>query len=428
MRRSGAIATVATALVLAACTSSTTLMATTTVVATTASPASAESEPAATVEETSPVSDSRLTYLSMAFAGRRDGAILDSVAPSKSTGRCALALFTTPDGAAHWSGPLVFGEGAPCPDDLVSGQESLSVTRDGAFWLAIGSKLYTGTLAAPTAKDVPLPGGAHACSVAASGASVYVAIQPNGNCWNPTGLVRSTDSGATWSKVRSLPVTLVGSPIVPALVLATVDSVVTIGWPPVAARTMRRRGPLAVAQETGGGRWHTSTLPCKAGHGKTTAWVTGLVTSSGERLVAACLGPAAVGTTGIEIVTSSDGGHKWSERCGFSLGPFGNTMNTCPDYGSPTGIAIAPGGELVMSDDNVGLVASSDTGATWRNVVSPSGDEPFIDLSSSPGVLWAFAFGPGPVTAGAWLAYSTNGKSWHAAKLPTTEPREHSDA
>jgi hypothetical protein len=99
---------------------------------------------------------------------------------------------------------------------------------------------------------------------------------------------------------------------------------------------------------------------------------------------------------------------------------LGNTLNKCPDYGSPTGIAIAPNGALVMSDDSVGLMASSDDGATWRIVVSPWPGTAFVDLSSSSGVLWALMFGPAPVTAGAWLAYSTNGESWHRAKLPTT--------
>ncbi|MGA2806191.1 MAG: hypothetical protein ABSF89_17700 [Acidimicrobiales bacterium] len=69
----------------------------------------------------------------MAFAGRRDGAILDSVAPVKVPGNCALAVSTTRDGATRWSGPLVFGDGAPCADNLASGQESLSVTSDGTW-------------------------------------------------------------------------------------------------------------------------------------------------------------------------------------------------------------------------------------------------------------------------------------------------------
>jgi pyrimidine deaminase RibD-like protein len=389
----------------------------------TASSAAPESERAAGIEEASSISNSRLTYLAMAFAGPRDGAILDSAARVKVPGNCALALYTTRDGATRWSGPLVFGDGAPCLDNLVSGQESLSVTSAGAWWVAIGNKLYTGTLAGPAGKDVSLPGGAQACSVTASGATVYVAIEPKGSCWTPTGLLRSTDSGTTWSKVRSLPVALVGSPTVAAVVLPTADSVVAIGWPPVGSppKMLRWRGSLAVAQQTGDGAWYAGILPCRAAPGKTTVWTNGLVTSSGKRFVAACLGPAEVGTTGIEIVTSSDGGHKWSERCGFSLASFGNTLNTCPDYGSPTGIAIAPDGELVMSDDNVGLLASLDDGATWRTVVaSPFGGAPFIDLSSTGGVLWALAFGPGPVTAGAWLAHSTNGESWHRAKLPTT--------
>jgi hypothetical protein len=316
----------------------------------------------------------------------------------------------------------VFGDGAPCADNLASGQETLSVTSDGAWWVTIGNKLYTGTLAGAAAKEVSLPGGTHACSVTASGSSVYVAIEPSGSCWTPTGLLRSTDSGMTWSTVRSLPVELVGSPFVAAVVLPTADSVVAIGWPSVGSppKMLRWRGPLAIAQKTGDGAWYTGILPCNAARGKTTAWTSGLVSSSGKRFVAACLGPASGGTTGIEIVTSSDGGHKWSERCGFSLFGLGNTLNKCPDSGSPTGIAVAPNGELVMSDDNVGLVASSDDGATWRTVVSAFEGAPFIDLWSTGGVLWALTFGPGPVTAGAWLAYSTNGESWHRANLPTT--------
>ena len=92
----------------------------------------------------------------------------------------------------------MFGDGAPCLDNLVSGQESLSVTSAGAWWVAIGNKLYTGTLAGPAGKDVSLPGGAQACSVTASGATVYVAIDPSGSCWTPAGFLRSTDSGTSW--------------------------------------------------------------------------------------------------------------------------------------------------------------------------------------------------------------------------------------
>jgi len=429
VRKFGVIATMAMTLTLAACTTSTArptglangvdawISAPTPPTAVkTAAP---ESETAVGIKERS-ISDSRLTYLAMAFSGRQDGAILDSVAPSKGSRRCALALYTTRDGATRWSGPLVFGNGAPCPDNLVSGQESLSVTSDGAWWVVIGNKLYTGTLVSPAAKRVSVPGGAHACSVTASGSTVYVAIEPNGDCLASTELLRSTNSGTTWSTVRSLPVRLVGSPTVAAVVLPTADSVVVIGWPPVGSppKLLRWKGPLAVAQESGDGGWYTSILPCKAAHGKTTSWTQGLVTSSGKRLVAACLGPASGGTTGIEVVTSNDGGHKWSERCGFSLFSFGNTMNKCPDYGSPTGIAFAPNGALVMPDDSVGLMVSSDDGATWRIGVPPWPGTAFVNLSSTGGILWALMFGPAPVTAGAWLAYSTNGESWHRAKLP----------
>ena len=317
----------------------------------------------------------------------------------------------------------MFGNGAPCADNLASGQESLSVTSDGAWWVTIGNKLYTGTLAGPAAKDVSLPGGAQACSVTASGATVYVAIEPERQLLDPGRVAPIDRFRNELVEGPIVPVALVGSPSVGAVVLPTADSVVAIGWPPVSVSSEDaglKGFPFRCRTKTGDGAWYSSILPCNAGHGKTTAWATGLVTSSGKRFAAACLGPASGGTTGIEIVTSSDGGHKWSERCGFSLFGLGNTLNKCPDYGSPTGIAIAPNGELVLSDDNVGLVASSDDGASWRTVVSAFEGAPFIDLSSTGGVLWALTFGPGPVTIGAWLAYSTNGESWHRAKLPTT--------
>ena len=60
------------------------------------------------------MSPSRLTYLAMSFFGRRDGAVLESLAPAKKAGKCSLVLYTTTDGAAHWSAPLLFGQGIPC--------------------------------------------------------------------------------------------------------------------------------------------------------------------------------------------------------------------------------------------------------------------------------------------------------------------------
>jgi hypothetical protein len=365
------------------------------------------------------ISAGRLTYLAMDFAGSRDGAVLDSVAPAKGPGRCALAIYGTVDGATRWSGPLVFDNGAPCLDDLAWGSESLSVTSASAWWLVIGGRLYAGTLVGQMARAVSLPDGAQACSVAASGSSVYVAVGLT--CSYPAGLLLSTDVGRTWAEVRTLPVSLVASPAFGQVELTGARSVVAIGRPKSAgtSTTPARKGPLAIAQKEGDGPWRSNLLPCKAGQYKGIMWYQGLVTSSGHEVVAACLAGAAASSQAIEVLTSDDGGRNWSERCGNGFFGLANKMGSCPGYGMPTGIAIGSGGGLVMALDNLGLLASSDGGAKWHSVPSPAAELPEVELSSSGGVMWAFETGPSPVTAGGWLAESTNGTTWHRVTLPS---------
>ena len=238
----------------------------------------------------------------MAFAGRRDGAILDSVAPAKVPGNLRSWLSTPPV-----TGRLA-GQDRSCsatarlvPDNLVSGQESLSVTSDGAWWVAIGNKLYTGTLAGPAAKDVSLPGGAHACSVTASGASVYVAIEPKRQLLDPDRVApidrfrnepgRRSDRCPSHSSARPLS-------------LRWCFRRPTLSWPSdghrwgLLRRCWARGVPLRSRRRPATERGTRASCPANTGHGKTTAWATGLVTSSGKRFAAACLGPASGGTTG----------------------------------------------------------------------------------------------------------------------------------
>jgi hypothetical protein len=120
------------------------------------------------------VSPSRLTYLTMSFFGRRDGAVLESLAPAKTAGKCSLALYTTTDRATHWSAPLLFGDGIPCADHVPVQPLSLSVTGSGTWWLAIDDKLFTGSLRGRFVRPMLLPDDA--CSVAASGSSVCVPV------------------------------------------------------------------------------------------------------------------------------------------------------------------------------------------------------------------------------------------------------------
>ncbi len=238
----------------------------------------------------------------------------------------------------------------------------------------MSNNLYTGTLDGQVATLVSLPLGAQACSVAASASAVYVTTQAVGDSANSSTLVRSTDGGSSWSTVASPPVTLVGTPFVPSVALPATGAGLPIGFSLTGRLPKALGSSLSVAQRTGGGSWFSSVLPCKAARGKTTDWEKGLVTASGRRFVAACLGPQSGGTTGIDVVASNDGGHTWPQRCGFSLFSFGNTMNECLNPDTPAGIAIAPDWDLVMSDDNVGLLVSTDGGMTWHTVASPLGE------------------------------------------------------
>ena len=176
------------------------------------------------------VSPSRLTYLTMSFFGRRDGAVLESLAPAKTAGKCSLVLYTTTDGATHWSAPRLFADGIPCADDLPVQPLSLSVTGSGTWWLAIDDKLFTGSLRGRFVRPLILPDGYDACSVAASGSSVYVPVAfPPDRTYMPLScsgwLWYSADGGRSWTDVMSLPVSLAG-----AFEMPTPESVVLLGW------------------------------------------------------------------------------------------------------------------------------------------------------------------------------------------------------
>jgi hypothetical protein len=360
------------------------------------------------------VSPSRLTYLAMSFFGGRDGAVLESLAPAKKAEKCSLVLYTTTDGATHWSAPLLFGKGIPCADDLPYQPLSLSVTGSGTWWLAIDDKLFTGSLHGRFVHRVILPDGYGACSVAASGSSVYVPVAfPPDRTDMPLScsgwLWYSADGGRSWTNVKSLPISLAG-----AFEMPTPESVVLLGWlvkggPPY----LPGGGPVSVAQRTGSGPWRMAVLPCKV-------LVTGFVASYGKHFAVACLAEAGGGVVGTEILASDDGGHRWSEGCSNGFWGAAKKTGSCPaaePFTMPTGLAVVRDGTLVMSDENLGLVASSNGGASWK-VVNPSmRGSPMVELSSEGGVIWALESWPasGAVVR---LAQSTNGTTWHSAKLP----------
>lgn len=359
------------------------------------------------------MSPSRLTYLTMSFFGRRDGAVLESLAPAKRAGKCSLVLYTTTDGATHWSAPRLFADGIPCADDLPVQPLSLSVTGSGIWWLAIDDKLFTGSLRGRFVRPLLLPDGYDACSVAASGSSVYVPVAfPPDRTDMPFScsgwLWYSADGGRSWTDLMSLPVSLAG-----AFEMPTPESVVLLGWrgkggPPY----VPGGGPVSVAQRRGSGPWQMAVLPCKL-------LITGFVASYGRHFAVACLAGASGGMVGTEILSSDDGGHSWSEGCSNGVWGAAKKTGSCPAgvFTMPVGLAVVRDGTLVMSYDNLGLVASSNGGASWK-VVNPSmRGAPEVQLSSADGVIWALESWSASGAA-IRLAQSTNGTTWHSAKLP----------
>ena len=378
--------------------------------ATTATESAASSS---TTDVPAVASPSRLTYLAMSFFGRRYGAVLESLGPAKKAGKCSLVLYTTTDGATHWSAPLLFGKGIPCANDLPDLPLSLSVTGGATWWLAIDDKLFTGSLRERFVHPMILPGGYGACSVAASGSSVYVPVTfPPGRTDGPLScsgwLWYSADGGRSWTNVKSLPISLAG-----AFEMPTPESVVLLGWsgktgPPYLPGGRR----VSVAQRTGSGPWRMAVLPCKL-------LITGFVASYGKHFAVACLAAGGGGFVGTEILASDDGGHRWSEGCSNGFWGAAKKTGSCPQgaFTEPAGLAVVRDGTLVMSYDNLGLVASSNGGASWKVVNASMRGSPTVQLSSQGGVIWALESWPesGAVVR---LAESTNGTTWHSAKLP----------
>ena len=218
----------------------------------------------------------------------------------------------------------------------------------------------------------------------------------------------SADGGRSWTNVKSLPIALAG-----AFEMPTPESVVLLGWsgktgPPY----LPGGGRVSVAQRTGSGPWRMAVLPCEH-------LTIGFVASYGKHLAVACLTQAGGGVVGTEILASNDGGYRWFEGCSNGFWGAAKKTGSCPKgaFTMPAGLAVVRDGTLVMSYENLGLVTSSNAGASWK-VVNPSmRGAPMVQLSSQGGVIWALESWPasGAVVR---LAESTNGMTWHSAKLP----------
>ena len=360
-------------------------------------------------------------WVGLTFAAGKFGAVLESSGPDTGVS-CVLSLYTTVDGGSHWSRPIVFDRHAGCLEPNLTGH-SMVVTSAGAWWVATTQGLYQGSIRnsrfelLPTSRLIPSAPRRPVCSVAVAGASIWATVASNcGADDAPVSVLRSVDGGATWSRDASFPLEALAGPALDygePLSLVTVNGTTAyaLGW----EQPVRdfKWPPLFVARTEDAGRtWRTAALPCLPEYR-----MAGFLAVSGREVSALCLsGPVGVGYEPMEVVTSYDGGIKWSERCNNGSTGLVTEVGSCPVGGYPTSLVATTRGLMEMGLGYVGAVdVSADVGRVWHQSGSMN-QSSFVLVSGDGQETWTLP--NGPVGAGAKMAESVDGRSWRAVALP----------
>ncbi|MGA3354482.1 MAG: hypothetical protein ABSD85_15065 [Acidimicrobiales bacterium] len=357
-------------------------------------------------------------WVTLAFADSRLGAVVDETGSEVSTvADCNRSVYTTSDGGKSWTAPLLLSGDASCSTAGEAGgaTDEMAMTADGTWFLATAQGLYRGRVGRPgfkllTAGDLlPAPMFADtACQVAASGKSVWVVLALKCGQSNKV-LLYSDNDGEHWTG-RPVPLdSVVEGGVVTSppdgLVVEGEQSAWLLGW------SNRSSTRLAVARTTDGGRsWYTSRLPCKSPE-----TISGLLTVSGNRLLALCLGWVSTGFGEMAVVTSSDGGATWTRRCNNGPQETFPEVGSCPEGGYPVRVVAMPNEVMLSALDSIGGVyVSLDSGRAWKPGITtwPS----TLTLSKGTDAVWVL--GTGTFSAGEKLAVSTNGRTWRQVALP----------
>lgn len=114
-----------------------------------------------------------MSYLGLSFFGREDGALVVDDTPVNSA-RCAIELYTTTDGGASWSGPVVARKGTGVCLNNVAGAPPIAVGPN-RFWIEEDDRLLTGRLEASNAgaRFEALPSAGPLCSLGTDGAMLW---------------------------------------------------------------------------------------------------------------------------------------------------------------------------------------------------------------------------------------------------------------
>ena len=251
-------------------------------------------------------------WVTLAFADRDLGALAEETGAGWTTStNCKLSVFTTSDGRDSWTVPLLLSHDSSCIDGGESGgaTDEMAMTGDGAWFLATPQGLYSGRVGHPdfklfrASRLAPRMPTDSVCQVASSGKAVWVVLAWKcGQLVSTTVLLYSDNDGSTWAR-RSVPLASVveGTMVTSApdsLAVQGEQSAWILGW----SNDARTR--LAVARTNDGGlTWHTSVLPCRSPE-----TLSGLLTVSGNSLLALCQGEVYTGYGEMAVVASGNGG------------------------------------------------------------------------------------------------------------------------
>ena len=148
-----------------------------------------------------------------------------------------------------------------------------------------------------------------------------------------------------------------------------------------------------------GRTWHMSPLPVRDRQHRRDA------RAVGNDVSAVCLGDPSAGYAPMEVVTSTNGGASWAQRCnndplacsGPSALARGSAIRARWSHMADGALVMAVGYPIG------GVDVSLDGGRTWKLVLRSAAT--FLSLSQGAGTVWML--GLGPVSPGLRLAEST---------------------
>lgn len=218
-------------------------------------------------------------------------------------------------------------------------------------------------------------------------------------------LLKSTDGGATWSRI---PVPVRGNGQVP------------MSRPTVSDAVLLADG-LFVTRD-GGITWQTrpKTPPTFEGIEETFF----LTTQQGWLLVG---GQPGAGSQAKELFKTTDGGMTWVHASGSLEHPGEYVPGDLSSFGYVGSVLFTSSAEGWITLGRVGILRSTDGGATWAAVPNLAGDPPPIDLQFTDAehgfALDYYGYRAAIGAQGASLVTSSDGgETWQKLPLPAPEP------